>query len=306
MKHLLFPIVAAAIAVAALQPTSAHAQRVFVAAAGSDGSPCSLTQPCRTFQHAFDTVAAGGEIDALDPAGYGTLTINHAISIQGHGYAGISVPSGGTGITINAGANDTVVLRGLIIEGAGVGANGVVFNAGHRLEVLDNVVRNFTSTGLFLQPTTNSRNLIADTRVLDVSNSTGIDIVPGASTLAFVELNRVTVSGNHLGVNIDSSAAFAGVGVGIFESTIGTSTNGLQVVGRNNITCDVSIKSTMIFASDTTAISVTNASLFLSNSTIANADTGIAVGTGATILTAGNNDFNNAPVSGTLTANPQR
>src|SRR5438309_592181 len=109
-----------------LNAAPVHAQsRVFVAAQGSDSNPCTFAAPCRTFQHAHDTVAAKGEIDVLDPAGYGAVIINKAISIQGHGYSGVSVASGGIGITINAGAGDAVSLNGLLIEGAGTGAWGI-------------------------------------------------------------------------------------------------------------------------------------------------------------------------------------
>src|SRR5262245_29194111 len=93
-------------------PAQAQPARVFVAAQGSDANPCTFALPCRTFQRGHDVVAAGGEIDVLDPAGYGALTITKAISIQGHDFAGITVPSG-TGITINAGATDKISLRGL-------------------------------------------------------------------------------------------------------------------------------------------------------------------------------------------------
>src|SRR5262245_66228847 len=90
----------------ALHAAPAQAQsRVFVAAQGLDSNPCTFAQPCRSFQKAHDTVVAGGEIDVLDPAGYGAVLITKAISIQGHGFAGLAVPSG-DGITVNALAND--------------------------------------------------------------------------------------------------------------------------------------------------------------------------------------------------------
>src|SRR5215468_5994432 len=83
--------------VCALSAGQIRAQtRAFVAAQGGDGNPCSFALPCRTFQHAHDTVAAGGEIDVIDAAGYGALTITKSISIQGHGFSGISASSGGT------------------------------------------------------------------------------------------------------------------------------------------------------------------------------------------------------------------
>src|SRR5262245_22076997 len=93
---------AASLLALSLIPNPAQAQpaRVFVAAQGSDSNPCTFAQPCRTFQKAHDTVAARGEIDVLDPAGYGTVTITKAISIQGHGFAGIGVASGANWITI--------------------------------------------------------------------------------------------------------------------------------------------------------------------------------------------------------------
>src|SRR5262249_8526380 len=79
--------------------------RALVRGLGSDVNPCSFAAPCRSSQAAHDRSAAGGEIDVLDPAGYGALVIRKAISIQGHGYGGISADDG-TGVTINAGASD--------------------------------------------------------------------------------------------------------------------------------------------------------------------------------------------------------
>ena len=115
-----------------LLPASAQNARSFVSAHGSDTAACTLVAPCRTFAAAFAATNAGGEVDVLDPAGYGALTINKAISIvnDGVGTAGVIVPSGGTGIIINAGPNDAVSLRGLSIEGAGVGQTGILLTPG--------------------------------------------------------------------------------------------------------------------------------------------------------------------------------
>src|SRR5579862_3770760 len=154
-------VIAAALAFAVtLSAAPAQAQRVFVGATGSDGNPCTFAAPCRSFQHAHDVASSGGEIDVLDPAGYGPLTISKSISIQGHGYSGITVPSAGNGITINApGAN--VTLNGLLIEGGGAGYDGIVFNSGGSLTVTNCVVQNFfysgsgltTGNGILIQPT---------------------------------------------------------------------------------------------------------------------------------------------------------
>jgi hypothetical protein len=131
MRIALQAIAVAFFTIAALQSPPALAQsRVFVAAQGSDSNPCTFALPCRTFQHAHDAVAAGGEIDVLDPAGYGTLNITKAISVQGHGFAGIAAANGADGIEINAGANDKIGPRGMLIDGVGIGGSGILFNTG--------------------------------------------------------------------------------------------------------------------------------------------------------------------------------
>ena len=45
-----------------------------------DTNPCTESQPCRTFQQAYKTAPANGEIDVLDPAEYGPLTITGPIT----------------------------------------------------------------------------------------------------------------------------------------------------------------------------------------------------------------------------------
>ena len=103
--------------------------RVFVSGLGDDINPCTRTMPCRNFQRGHDAVATGGEVVALDDAGYGTLIINKAVTINGGGHqAGVTVIAG-DGITVNpAGANDIVNIIGVSVYGAG-GTNGFrVFN----------------------------------------------------------------------------------------------------------------------------------------------------------------------------------
>ena len=101
--------------------------RSFISALGSDANPCTPSAPCRTLAFAVTETSANGEINMLDPADYGTVTIDKSISIvnNGVGSAGILVPPLGTGITINAGAADVIYLRGLFIEGGGVGSHGI-------------------------------------------------------------------------------------------------------------------------------------------------------------------------------------
>src|SRR6516165_2364638 len=107
-----------------LAPVSAHARaRVFVASYGNDSNPCTFLSPCKTFQQAVNVVAAGGEVTAIDSAGFGPITISKSVSITSPAgiEAGIVPTSGGSAITITAGTSDAVQLRGLTVDGAGVG-----------------------------------------------------------------------------------------------------------------------------------------------------------------------------------------
>src|SRR5882724_2145023 len=84
-------------------PVQAQASRTWVSGVGDDANPCSRTAPCKTFAGAISKTAAGGEINVLDPGGFGAVTITKAITIDGSGgsIAGILVAAG-SGITVNA------------------------------------------------------------------------------------------------------------------------------------------------------------------------------------------------------------
>ena len=88
-------------------PGLAHAQatRTWVSGVGDDANPCSRTAPCKTFAGAISKTADCGEIDALDPAGYGTITITKGITIDGGGGEAGQVASilasGVPGVTVN-------------------------------------------------------------------------------------------------------------------------------------------------------------------------------------------------------------
>src|SRR5882672_8140636 len=105
-----------------------QASRTWVSGVGDDANPCSRTAPCKTFAGAISKTAAGGEIDALDPAGYGALTITKAITIDGGGGQVASVLVSGTnGIVVQAGPNDVVILRNIQFNGLQSGLNGIRF-----------------------------------------------------------------------------------------------------------------------------------------------------------------------------------
>src|SRR5215469_2319475 len=127
----------------------AQASRTWVSGVGDDANPCSRTAPCKTFAGAISKTAAGGEIDALDPGGFGALTITKAITIDGGGGQVASVLVAGTnGIVVQAGANDVVILRNLRINGIGTGLNGIRFLAGRDLNVENVYIFGFIQNGV--------------------------------------------------------------------------------------------------------------------------------------------------------------
>src|SRR5579885_2672924 len=126
MKRPIVPLLLSALLLLALAPTAfAQATRTWISGVGDDANPCSRTAPCKTWAGAISKTIAGGEIDALDPGGYGSLTITKAITIDGGGGVVASALPGATpAITIEAGASDDVTLRNIDMLGAPPGSGG--------------------------------------------------------------------------------------------------------------------------------------------------------------------------------------
>jgi Right handed beta helix region len=188
-------------------PAQAQNNRSFVSGHGSDTNACTLAAPCRTFQRAHDMTNASGEIDVLDPAGYGSLTINKAISIvnDGVGTSSVLVPSGGTGIAINApGASDAVSLRGITVEGAGVGQTGIGFGTGGSLTIVNCVIRHVTGLGVAFIPSATSSLVVSNTTSSD-NGGDGFK-VQGSQTVTAV-FNRVEANNNTHGIGINVNGA---------------------------------------------------------------------------------------------------
>jgi len=135
---------------AAAPAAHAEATRTWVSGVGDDANPCSRTAPCKTFAGAISKTAAGGEIDALDPGGYGAVTITKSITIAGDGTLASVLNASVNGVVINAGANDVVTLRNLSIQGVGTGLHGISFLAGMALHVRGVHIQGQTVAGIYL------------------------------------------------------------------------------------------------------------------------------------------------------------
>jgi hypothetical protein len=291
-------VIAAALAFAVtLSAAPAQAQRVFVSGTGSDGNPCTFASPCRSFQHAHDVASSGGEIDVLDPAGYGALTINRAISIQGHGFSGITVGSGVNGITINGGSTDNVTLNGLLIEGGGVGSNGIVFNVGASLTVTGCVVQNLhftgsttTGNGILIQPTSGTISFVITNTIVSNNPLAGIIYLPpSGSATANGVIDHVVATNNGTGILFDNSTG--STTAAISNSIASNNTNGIIAEGGGALA--VSIDNTGVSRNILTGISGSNsAKVTLGRSVITANGIGISNTTSNTFYSYSDNRIN--------------
>lgn len=174
--------------------TWAQASRTWVSGVGDDANPCSRTAPCKTFAGAISKTAAGGEIDALDPGGFGAVTITKAITLDG-GEVGVTsvLVSGTNGIVVQAGANDVVTIRNLSINGIGSGLNGIRFLSGKALHVERCVISNFTTRGIDIATAALAQVFVIDTICRDNGES-GLRAV--ATARVFVTIDRSRFENN--------------------------------------------------------------------------------------------------------------
>ncbi|MFB6420275.1 MULTISPECIES: right-handed parallel beta-helix repeat-containing protein [Bradyrhizobium] len=194
------------------QPAHAQATRTWVSGVGDDVNPCSRTAPCKTFAGAISKTAAGGEINCLDSAGFGTVTITKAMTIYCEGVVGSILASGTNGINVNAAATDHIVLRGLDIEGAGTGLKGVNILQAASVVIEHCFIRNFngaSGAGIFSNPSNfNSMLMIRDSVISHngaAAAGAGINInTNGGSTRVLI--NNTAIHKNFVGLNVQGSS----------------------------------------------------------------------------------------------------
>jgi hypothetical protein len=244
----------------ALPAQAVQRDRVFVASYGSDTNPCTFGSPCKTFQHAHDTVAAGGEITAIDSAGFGPVTITKAVTITSPNgvEAGIAAAAGDNAVTVNAQLSDTVVLSGLTLEGAGSGQIGIAFNSGAELEIVNCSVRNYTLHGIVVGPGASMSLLISNTIVSDNGN-TGINLGTagtGSGHVLTAALDRVTVNNNAYGVVSDPNTGPVEVSIANSHIDNNSSYGILTLDGSSSATSNLVLKEVTLNETNT-AIAVT-------------------------------------------------
>ena len=177
---------------------SAQATRTWVSGVGDDANPCSRTAPCKTFAGAISKTAAGGEINALDPGGFGAVTITKSITINGGGTLASILSSGVSGVIINAASTDKIYLRDIQINGAanGTTVHGVrIISAGNVVIencVISNIGSAASSHGIVLQNSTTTELTVLNTTIRNVAGH-GIFANTGAGFQSRLVLNGVHV-----------------------------------------------------------------------------------------------------------------
>jgi hypothetical protein len=304
MHRLSLTIAVTALALA-LSPSSATAQatRTWVSGVGDDVNPCSRTAPCKTFAGAISKTAAGGEISVLDPGGFGAVTITKSISIVADGSEGSILGALTNGVIINAGASDIVTLRGLSIEGAGNGLNGVRFLAGGALHVEKCLIRGFRAAtagnghGITFLPNGASELYVTDT-IIEAngtsSNGGGILVKPGAGGSAKVTLERVSMNNNVFGVQFNGTTGtgVAGIVADIHDSrSSGNSFSGITAVGGSQ-SVNLMVVSSASVNNGTTGVAVSGsgAIIRIANTTVTGNATGLQFTAPGQIISFGNNN----------------
>jgi hypothetical protein len=255
------------------EQAQAQANRTFVSGHGDDSNACNLGAPCRSFAQALSQTNAGGEITILDPAGYGSVTINKSVSIvnDGVGEAGITVTSATNAITISVGANDVVNLRGLTLVGGGVGTNGITFNNQGALNIQNCVIRGFTGNGINLVAGGTAAFNVSDT-IVSNSGGIGIAILPSGAATVTATLNRVQVNGAGLqGINVSGTAATGAVNATIANSAVSNNSTGIVAGSTNGAAVTQMMVSNSVLSNNGIGLADTglNPTIYLAKSTIA-------------------------------------
>jgi len=239
----------------------AQATRTWVSGVGDDANPCSRTAPCKTFAGAISKTAAGGEIDALDPGGYGAVTITKSITINGMPFQAGVVVSGTNGVIINAAATDTVILRGIDFVGLGTGLSAVNILAAKDVILQNLRVSDFTVAGVSVTASS-AVNLVMDDVTISKcvgATAAGVSIKPAAGGLVKALLNRVRVGNCATGVVVAPAAGVTADAL-VDQGDVTFATTGVLADGA---TATVRLSNSNVFG-NTTGLSALNSGSIIS------------------------------------------
>jgi len=279
-KSVAILIAAAGLGLSAL-PASAQATRTWVSGVGSDANPCSRTAPCQTFAGAISKTAAGGEIDCLDPGGFGAVTITKAITIDCGGVTGGILAAAVNGVIINAGVNDRIVLRNLSIQGVGTGINAIRFLAGLHLTVENVRISGFTTIGIDVSKSASGNLYVRDTYITNVPK--GIRLFTGAGGINAQITNSRFDALSTSALEVASGSTVASIS----DSVVMNSGTALITTGGGFINADNNV-----IAKNTTGVnaSVAASSIRITRNAFQDNGTAVTFAGGGTVSTRGDNN----------------
>ncbi|HEV3085660.1 MAG TPA: right-handed parallel beta-helix repeat-containing protein [Candidatus Elarobacter sp.] len=264
---------------------------------GDDANPCSRTAPCKTFAGAISKTADCGEIDALDPGGFGTVTITKGIKIDGGGgeagqVASILAGTGTPGVTINnqSSACNFDVLRNLDIQGVKAGTTGVNILAGGRVSIENVDVENFTNLCVDFEPSTAMSLVIYNSNFEQCTNG-GLKIGSAAGVRANIDkstIQRHGFAGNGPGVG-EGIEAVATSFVNVHNTMVvnnlggGIEGNGPSVKVMIDLSNVANNQGNGVHASNSSTVGVSNTSVAF------NSGFGFLADPGSNLLTGNNN-----------------
>jgi hypothetical protein len=245
----------------AVAPAHAQATRTWVSGVGDDANPCSRTAPCKTFPGAISKTAAGGEIDVLDPGGFGTVTITKSITLDGGGgqVASILASPGVNGVNVNA-AGGVIILRNLRINGAG-GTTGVAINSAAKVIIEKCDIFGFTA-GAAVQVSVSTGTLQLKVQETTLNNNAGgITSKPSGGAVVNASIERTHADVNTgAGVRVDGTAGGSS-NVAITDSSLSLNgSNGLNAVSGPSGNVKVDLTRVVVANNGSAALQSSNSS----------------------------------------------
>ncbi|WP_077147005.1 right-handed parallel beta-helix repeat-containing protein [Sphingopyxis sp. KK2] len=283
-------------------PASAQATRTWVSGVGDDVNPCSRTAPCKTFAGAISKTAAGGEINCLDPASFGVVTITKSISLICEGGVAGILASGSNAINVN-GTGITVLLSGFDFNGIGNGLSGVNFLNGSSLHIRNSTIRGFSGStspfGIKFAPSdVAGATLVVDNVTLENNGTTsgvtgGVLVQPGTGVPVTVLITNSRVTDNNRGgVRLDASSSGSSIKAVISDSQI--TDNQIGLYARSSAgggTANVTLVNSVISGNSSSGVLAEDAlaTVTVSNSLITQNGNGVRVITGGALVSQGGN-----------------
>ncbi|HEX7823060.1 MAG TPA: hypothetical protein VF463_20870 [Sphingobium sp.] len=283
-------------------PASAQATRTWISGVGDDANPCSRTAPCKTFPGAISKTASGGEINCLDPGGFGGVTITKSITLKCDEASNGGVLVAATNAIIINGSGIEVSLIGLDIEGLGQtgspGLNAINFLSGTSLTVRNCSIRNFSQNGINFAPSSNASLFVSDTQITSVGQSAtyaGIQLRPTGSANIKATVNSTEITGGYFGVVADGSATTGKINGIINDSNVsGNQFNGItaSIGTASGVTLILDRVSVVGNGNNGLATSGVNAGLLVGNSSIYGNQGGLFATAGGVLVSYGTNRVN--------------